>query len=61
VLTLISGHETTSGVLSFVIHSLLTTPDAYAKLRAEVDSVIGDRVVTLEDIAKMPYLTGTWV
>lgn len=55
---LIPGHETTSGVLSFCIHFLLTTPDAYAKLRHEVDSVIGDRVVTLEDISKMPYMTG---
>lgn len=45
-------------MLSFIIHSLLTTPDAYVKLRAEVDSVIGERVVTLADIAKMPYMTG---
>jgi cytochrome P450/NADPH-cytochrome P450 reductase len=30
-----------------------------SKLRAEVDTVIGNRTVTLDDINKMPYLTGT--
>jgi cytochrome P450/NADPH-cytochrome P450 reductase len=57
-LTLYAGHETTSGVLSFVVHCLLTNPDAYVKLQAEIDAVIGDRTVTLADIAKMPYMTG---
>jgi hypothetical protein len=46
-------------VYSFVVHFLLTHPESMSKLRAEVDEVIGDRVVTLEDIAKTPYLTGT--
>jgi hypothetical protein len=46
-------------VFSFVVHFLLTHPESMSKLRAEVDEVIADRVVTLEDITKMPYLTGT--
>jgi cytochrome P450 len=58
VLTWRPGHETTSGALSFVTHCLLTNPDAYLKLQAEVDSVIGERTVTLADIGKMPYMTG---
>jgi cytochrome P450/NADPH-cytochrome P450 reductase len=45
-------------VLSFVVHCLLTNPDAYMKLQAEVDAVLGERVVTLADIPKMPYMTG---
>jgi cytochrome P450/NADPH-cytochrome P450 reductase len=27
------------------------------KLRAEIDDVLGDRMVTLDDIPKLPYLT----
>jgi hypothetical protein len=43
-----------------VVHSLLTTPDAYAKFKAEIDTVIGDRTVILEDIPKLPYMTGQY-
>jgi cytochrome P450/NADPH-cytochrome P450 reductase len=52
-----AGADEIAGVLSFVIHNLLTTPSAMSKMRAEVDSVVGERVVTLEDIPKMPYMT----
>jgi cytochrome P450/NADPH-cytochrome P450 reductase len=55
------GHETTSGVLSFVVHSLITNSGAYAKLKAEVDTVVGERAVTLEDIPKLTYMTGMFL
>jgi cytochrome P450/NADPH-cytochrome P450 reductase len=55
-----SGHETTSGVISFIVHSLLTTPESYAKLKAEIDAVVGERTVTLEDISQLPYMTGLY-
>jgi hypothetical protein len=42
------------------MHALLTTPDAYAKLKAEIDTVIGERTVTFEDIPKFPYMTGRY-
>jgi cytochrome P450/NADPH-cytochrome P450 reductase len=46
-------------VYSFVVHFLLTHPESMSKLRSEVDRVIGDRIMTLDDIHKTPYLTGT--
>lgn len=38
---LIAGHETTSGLLSFAIYSLLNHPDVMAKAYEEVDRVLG--------------------
>ncbi|KAJ7636254.1 bifunctional P-450/NADPH-P450 reductase [Roridomyces roridus] len=53
---LIAGHETSSGMLTFTVYHLLKTPDALRKLRAEIDSVLGDRPAQAEDFGKMPYL-----
>lgn len=38
---LIAGHETTSGLLSFVLYFLLHNPDVLARAYAEVDEVLG--------------------
>ncbi len=38
---LIAGHETTSGMLSFVIYELLKSPDVLARAYEEVDRVLG--------------------
>ncbi|KAJ6631867.1 cytochrome P450 [Mycena sp. CBHHK59/15] len=54
---LIAGHETSSGMMTFMVYHLLRNPEAMRKLRAEVDEVLGDRPVQYEDFAKMPYLT----
>ncbi|EJD48679.1 cytochrome P450 [Auricularia subglabra TFB-10046 SS5] len=55
---LIAGHETSSGMLSFAMYYLLKNPNAYAKLRAEVDTVLGDSPhVRPEHLSRMPYLT----
>lgn len=55
---LIAGHETSSGMLSFAMYYLLKNPDAYAKLRSEVDGVLGDaQHVRPEHLSRMPYLT----
>lgn len=53
---LIAGHETTSGMLSFALHLLLKHPQILQRARAEVDSVLGDRLPTVEDLAHLPYL-----
>lgn len=50
------GHETTSGLLSFLFYYLLKTPHAYKKAQEEVDSVIGRRKITVEDLSKLPYI-----
>ncbi|PBK66502.1 bifunctional P-450/NADPH-P450 reductase [Armillaria solidipes] len=53
---LIAGHETTSGVLCFVIYYLLKYPDVMRKLQKEVDEILGDEPAQLGDFSKMPYL-----
>lgn len=52
---LIAGHETTSGMLSFIMYELLKHPHAYAKVREEVDRVLGNEPIKLEHTSKLPY------
>ncbi|KAJ7187245.1 fatty acid hydroxylase [Mycena filopes] len=53
---LVAGHETSSGMLSFMVYFLLKNPEKMRKLRVEVDEVLGDRPAQYEDFAKLPYL-----
>ncbi|USP77066.1 fatty acid hydroxylase [Curvularia clavata] len=53
---LIAGHETTSGMLSFLFYELLENPAAYRKAQEEVDIVIGKGAVTVDHMGKLPYL-----
>jgi hypothetical protein len=41
-----------------MVNNLIKHPDAMARLRAEVDSVLGDRQVQLTDLPNLPYLVG---
>lgn len=50
-----AGHETTARTLAFCWYALATHPEVMAKLRAEVDTVLGDRMPTVEDLKRMPY------
>ncbi|KFA73184.1 hypothetical protein S40288_08930 [Stachybotrys chartarum IBT 40288] len=54
---LIAGHETTSGLLSFVFLQLLKHPEAYKKAQHEVDEVVGKGVITVEHMSKLPYMS----
>ncbi|KAK2031390.1 cytochrome P450 [Colletotrichum zoysiae] len=53
---LIAGHETTSGLLSFVFYELLRSPAAYRKAQQEVDEVLGQGPITIDHLSKLPYL-----
>ncbi|TBU21982.1 fatty acid hydroxylase [Dichomitus squalens] len=53
---LIAGHETTSGMLTFITYFLLKNPEALRKLREEIDSKVGERLMTVHDVGKLPYL-----
>ncbi|KAL3471658.1 cytochrome P450 [Aspergillus californicus] len=53
---LIAGHETTSGLLSFVFYQLLKHPETYAKAQREVDEVIGQGVIEVGHLSKLPYI-----
>ncbi|EJD45553.1 fatty acid hydroxylase [Auricularia subglabra TFB-10046 SS5] len=60
-----AGHETTAsialadtcaGMLSFLMHEVLTHREVYAKLQAEVDAIVGAEKIRREHIGRMPYL-----
>ncbi|KAJ7067224.1 fatty acid hydroxylase [Mycena amicta] len=53
---LIAGHETSSGMMTFMVYNLLKHPETMRKLRAQVDEVLGDRPVQYEDFDKLTYL-----
>mmetsp|Transcript_13496 Transcript_13496/g.29318 ORF Transcript_13496/g.29318 Transcript_13496/m.29318 type:complete len:647 (-) Transcript_13496:233-2173(-) len=53
---LIAGHETTAAVLTWALFELTKHPDKMAKVKAEIDEVVGDRAPTYEDIKNMRYL-----
>ncbi|KAF7316595.1 Fatty acid hydroxylase [Mycena chlorophos] len=53
---LIAGHETSSGMMTFMVYYLLKNPETMRKLRAQVDEVLGDRPVQYEDFDKLTYL-----
>ena len=46
------------GMLTFITYFLLKNPEAYRKLREEIDTKIGDRPMTVHDVGKLPYLLG---
>lgn len=54
---LIAGHETTAAVLTWTFYLLSKEPSALSKLQNEVDSVLGDRIPTIEDMKKLKYTT----
>ena len=53
---LIAGHETSAAVLTWTLHLLSKRPEVFAKIRAEVDDVLGDRAPTVEDYKALPYM-----
>ncbi|KIM26548.1 hypothetical protein M408DRAFT_25259, partial [Serendipita vermifera MAFF 305830] len=53
---LIAGHETTSGMLSFIIYELLKAPHAYNKVKEEVDTVLQGKSIQPEHLGKLPYI-----
>jgi cytochrome P450 len=50
---LIAGHETTAAVLTWAIFELAQQPELMAKVRKEINDVLGDRDPTFEDIKKL--------
>ncbi|KAH7006759.1 cytochrome P450 [Ilyonectria destructans] len=56
IVFLIAGHETTSGLLSFLFYYLLKKPDVFEKAQKEADEVVGRGPVTVDHLSKLPYL-----
>lgn len=51
------GHETTSGLLTFVFANLLKHPSTYFKAQQEVDQVIGKEKVKVHHLSQLKYLS----
>jgi len=51
-----AGHETTAVWLSWMWGVLLQHPEVYETLQREVDTVLGGRRPTAEDVKQMPYM-----
>lgn len=54
-----AGTDTSSGTMEWALSLLLNNPTAMAKVRAEIDGVVGNiRPVEESDLADLPYLRG---
>ncbi|MGJ7500323.1 bifunctional cytochrome P450/NADPH--P450 reductase [Variovorax sp. ZT5P49] len=53
---LVAGHETTSGLLSFVVYLLLRHPEVLRKAQKMVDSVVAGDSPRVEHLAQLRYL-----
>src|SRR5467141_561496 len=51
----LAGHETTASTLSWTWWMLAQNPTVEAKLHAELDAVLGDRVPSLDDLPRLAY------
>ncbi|XP_028770640.1 protein LUTEIN DEFICIENT 5, chloroplastic-like [Neltuma alba] len=54
---LIAGHETSAAVLTWTFYLLAKEPVIMSKLQEEVDSVLGDRFPSIDDMKKLKYTT----
>ena len=52
----VAGHETTALTLTWLFTLLAGRPEVLARMRAEVDTVLGDRDPRFEDFPKLTYL-----
>ena len=55
IVLFMAGHETTANSLAWCWYLLSQSPDVEAKLHAELDEVLGDRLPSFADVAKLPY------
>jgi cytochrome P450 len=57
----LAGHETTANALAWTWHLLTQHDEVRAKMKAEIDAVLGpERMPGLEDAAKLPYTTAVF-
>ena len=52
---LIAGHDTTANALTWTLMLLAQNPEVEAKLSAEIELVLSDRLPTIDDIPQLPY------
>ena len=52
----LTGHETASSLLSFVMYNLIRSPAAYVAAQKEVDEVIGEAAIEIGHLKKLKYV-----
>jgi cytochrome P450 len=55
ITTFFAGHETTARTLTYTWYALASNPHVAEKLHNELDTMLGDRTPTLEDMHHLPY------
>jgi cytochrome P450 len=60
VTLLLAGHETTANALTFAFHLLAGDPAVEARVHAEVDDVVGDRLPRTADVDRLPVCRGVF-
>ena len=50
-----AGHETTAALMSWAVYLLTQHPEKAAKVKKEVDAVLGDKTVSFETLAELIY------
>ena len=53
---IVAGHETTALTLAWSLYLCAHAPDIQARARDEAQAVLGDRVATADDIARLPLI-----
>jgi cytochrome P450 len=51
----LAGHETTANALTWTWYLLSQHPDVEARFHAEIDSALGGRLPTADDLVSLPY------
>jgi cytochrome P450 len=51
----VGGNDTTAMTVAWAFYLLQQNPAAEERMRAEIDSVLGDRLPTSEDLERLPY------
>ncbi|MGA2534814.1 MAG: cytochrome P450 [Terracidiphilus sp.] len=54
---LVAGHETSSNGLSWLLYLLSTHPETLERVRDELDSILGDRLLSHGDVMSFPFTT----
>ena len=52
---MVAGSDTTSSAIANILYFLISHPDAYKRLQAEVDG-LGDKLTDCGTQAQLPYL-----
>ncbi|CAL8096932.1 unnamed protein product [Prunus armeniaca] len=52
----IGGTTTTAEAMQWAVIELINHPDIFNKLRVEIKSVVGSRLVEESDVGNLPYL-----